>query len=54
MEIANISEELSRLECLQPQLANEYGMKGDIDSVDVFDESKARAFLEETKCLCRR
>ncbi|PBK82916.1 hypothetical protein ARMGADRAFT_1089819 [Armillaria gallica] len=44
MEIANISEELSRLEHLKVQLANEYGMKGDIDSVDFFDETKARAF----------
>ncbi len=44
MEIANITEELSRLEHLEAQLAIEYGMKGDIDSVEVFDETKARAF----------
>ncbi len=25
-------------------MANEYGMTGDIDSVEVFDEMKARAF----------
>ncbi len=33
-------------EGLEAQLANEYEMTGDIDSVEVFDETKARAFSE--------
>ncbi len=34
------------LEGLEAQLADEYGMTGDIDPVEVFDETKARAFSE--------
>ncbi len=36
----------SLLEGLEARLASDYGMTGDIDSVDVFDETKARAFSQ--------
>ncbi|KAK0213448.1 caspase domain-containing protein [Desarmillaria ectypa] len=42
----NLIKDLSRLEDLEARLANDYGMTGDIDSVDVFDETKARAFSQ--------
>ncbi|KAK0476221.1 hypothetical protein EDD18DRAFT_1216283, partial [Armillaria luteobubalina] len=43
-EIEALAREILLLERLEAQLATEYGMTGDIDSVEVFDETKARAF----------
>ncbi len=39
----------SRLEEFEARLASNYGMTGDIDSVDVLDETKARAFSQRDK-----
>ncbi|KAK0215286.1 hypothetical protein EDD85DRAFT_996500 [Armillaria nabsnona] len=47
VEKENHAERLCRLERLEARLANDYGMSGDIDSVEVFDETKARAFTQE-------
>ncbi|KAK0443303.1 hypothetical protein EV421DRAFT_1903784 [Armillaria borealis] len=46
-EIEELAREILLLEELEVQLANEYGMTGDIDSVEVFDQTKARAFSEK-------
>ncbi|KAK0474334.1 caspase domain-containing protein [Armillaria luteobubalina] len=46
MEVENLMKLWSRLEELEGRLASDYGMTGDIDSVDVFDETKARAFCQ--------
>ncbi|KAK0471530.1 hypothetical protein IW261DRAFT_1611960 [Armillaria novae-zelandiae] len=43
----DLAETICRLEKLEAQLADDYGMSGDIDSVEVFDETKARAFTQE-------
>ncbi|KAK0470738.1 caspase domain-containing protein [Armillaria novae-zelandiae] len=43
-EIEGLRKEILSLEGLEERLANEYGITGDIDSVEVFDETKARAF----------
>ncbi|KAK0227267.1 caspase domain-containing protein [Armillaria nabsnona] len=45
-EVENLMKHWSRLEELEGRLASDYGMTGDIDSVDVFDETKARAFSQ--------
>ncbi|SJL14183.1 uncharacterized protein ARMOST_17638 [Armillaria ostoyae] len=47
VEEENLAETMCRLEMLEAQLANDYGMSGDIDSVEVFGETKARAFTQE-------
>ncbi|KAK0470734.1 hypothetical protein IW261DRAFT_1515171 [Armillaria novae-zelandiae] len=46
MEIENLMKHWSRLEELEARLERDYGMTGDIDSVDVFDETKSRAFRQ--------
>ncbi|PBK82715.1 hypothetical protein ARMGADRAFT_1140550 [Armillaria gallica] len=45
-EIEELLRKILLLEGLEAQLADEYGMTRDIDSVEVFDETKARAFSE--------
>ncbi|KAK0432994.1 hypothetical protein EV421DRAFT_2040375 [Armillaria borealis] len=47
VEKENPAETMYRLEKLEAQLAHAYGMSGDIDSVEVFGETKARAFTQE-------
>ncbi len=47
VEKQNLAETMCRLEKLEARLANDYGMSGDIDSVEVFGETKARAFTQE-------
>ncbi|KAK0215292.1 hypothetical protein EDD85DRAFT_798695 [Armillaria nabsnona] len=47
VEKDNLAETMCRLEELEARLANDYGMSGDIDSVEVFGETKARAFTQE-------
>ncbi|KAK0227259.1 caspase domain-containing protein [Armillaria nabsnona] len=46
-EIEELARKILLLDGLEAQLANEYGMTGDIDSVEVFDETKARAFSKK-------
>ncbi|KAG7439985.1 uncharacterized protein BT62DRAFT_649683 [Guyanagaster necrorhizus] len=45
-EVEELARNILPLERLEAQLANEYGMTGDIDSVEVFAETKARAFAK--------
>ncbi|KAK0488471.1 hypothetical protein IW261DRAFT_351284 [Armillaria novae-zelandiae] len=37
---------IAKLECLERRLAEEYGIVGNIDSVEVFDQAKFRAFTQ--------
>ncbi|KAK0227275.1 caspase domain-containing protein [Armillaria nabsnona] len=46
-EIEGLRRQILSLEGLETRLANQYGMTGDIDSVEVFDETKARAFSDK-------
>ncbi|KAK0227232.1 hypothetical protein EDD85DRAFT_794503 [Armillaria nabsnona] len=46
-EMEELRREILLLEGLKAKLANEYGMTGDIDSVKVFNETKARAFSDK-------
>ncbi|KAK0471439.1 hypothetical protein IW261DRAFT_1511601 [Armillaria novae-zelandiae] len=43
-EIEGLRRKILSLEGLEAKLATEYGMTGNIDSAEVFDETKARAF----------
>ncbi|KAK0467154.1 uncharacterized protein EV420DRAFT_669722 [Desarmillaria tabescens] len=45
-DIKNIQKEIEKLEVDERKLAEEYKMGMDYDPVDVFDETKARAFAE--------
>ncbi len=47
VENENLAETMCHLEELEARLANDYGMSGDIDSVEVFSETKAREFTQE-------
>ncbi|KAK0488472.1 hypothetical protein IW261DRAFT_1414008 [Armillaria novae-zelandiae] len=45
-EIEEIEHQILSLEEREKELAAQYGMVGDIDSVEVFDEAKRRAFAK--------
>ncbi|KAG7439503.1 uncharacterized protein BT62DRAFT_924681 [Guyanagaster necrorhizus] len=45
-EVEELARNILPLERLEAQLANEYGMTGDINSMEVFAETKARAFAK--------
>lgn len=45
-----ISKKIGDLEELERELATRYGME-EIDSVEVFDEAKYRAFSDDARCI---
>ncbi|SJL15380.1 uncharacterized protein ARMOST_18876 [Armillaria ostoyae] len=50
--ISKLSDEISPLQDVETQLAKQYGMTGNVDSVEVFQETKARALLhKDTSCV---
>ncbi|PBK63022.1 hypothetical protein ARMSODRAFT_942681 [Armillaria solidipes] len=51
-EIDKLSDKISLLQDYETRLATQYGMTGVVDSVEVFQEAKARALLrKETPCI---
>ncbi len=51
VENENLAETMCHLEELEARLANDYGMSGDIDSVEVFSETKPGNLLKKTPVL---